>query len=141
MYHFLFFVLSYDLWFYISHRFLHTPMGYKWIHRYHHSVEAKKLNYSDTYVAHIFEGPIQSAGVLFPLYFIPLNIHTLIVVALFLNIRGMLRHDIRMTWLVGNYHVLHHKYPLYNFGDLWLDWLMGTHYPDFKEYTFGMIYA
>jgi sterol desaturase/sphingolipid hydroxylase (fatty acid hydroxylase superfamily) len=43
-----------------------------------------------------------------------------------LNIRGMMRHDKRGTWLVGNHHLLHHQYPRYNYGEVWLDYLGGT---------------
>lgn len=140
MYPFLLSVFCYDLWFYISHRWLHTNFGYKWIHRHHHSVKADTMGYSDTYVAHLVEGPLQSLGAFFPLVFVPFSLRLYLYVFLFLNLRGMLRHDVRMTWLVGNHHVLHHKYPQCNYGDLWLDWMLGTKHPNWNEYKFGIIY-
>ncbi len=52
----------------------------------------------------------------------------------------MLRHDKRFVWLIGNHHLLHHKYPRYNFGEYWLDKLFKTNYPNINEYEYGMIY-
>ena len=56
-----------------------------------------------------------------------------------LNIRGMLRHDYRFIWLVGNHHLLHHKYPQYNYGEYWLDYLFGTNLNN-NECISGLIY-
>ena len=52
----------------------------------------------------------------------------------------MLRHDKRFIWLIGNHHILHHKYPRYNFGEYWLDKLFRTNYPNKNEYEYGLIY-
>ena len=65
---------------------------------------------------------------------------TLLVLA-FLNIRGMMRHDPRWSWLIGNHHILHHKYSEYNFGEYWMDTLCGTRYPKNSEYKYGLIYV
>ena len=62
------------------------------------------------------------------------------VILLILNVRGMMRHDDRFTWLIGNHHLLHHKYPQYNYGEYWLDWLGGTLYPLREEAKQGLIY-
>ena len=134
------FVLSYDLWFYVSHRLLHTSYGYAFIHKYHHAVNAKTIRYSDTYVAHFAEGPLQSLGVFFPLFFTEADLRLFLFLLLFLNLRGMLRHDARFAWLVGNHHILHHEFPNCNFGDLWMDALLGTRCPDWSRYKIGLIY-
>ena len=68
------------------------------------------------------------------------NLYSLLVALLFLNIRGMMRHDHRFVWLIGNHHILHHKYPQYNFGEFWIDKLCGTQYPNTAEYQYGYIY-
>jgi sterol desaturase/sphingolipid hydroxylase (fatty acid hydroxylase superfamily) len=52
----------------------------------------------------------------------------------------MMRHDDRFTWLIGNHHLLHHKYPQYNYGEYWLDWLGGTLYPLREEAKQGWLY-
>ena len=140
LYKFLYFVLSYDIWFYFSHMFLHTNFMYMFIHRRHHEVDHKTLRYTDTYIAHIIEAPFQCVGLFLPLVTTKLDYRLLAYVFAFLQIRGLLRHDTRMAWLVGNHHILHHESPKYNFGDLWLDWLMGTRYPNWDRYKFGLIY-
>jgi hypothetical protein len=51
-----------------------------------------------------------------------------------------MRHDERFVWLIGNHHLLHHRFPHYNFGEYWLDQLGGTLYPDRKEAVSGILY-
>jgi sterol desaturase/sphingolipid hydroxylase (fatty acid hydroxylase superfamily) len=136
----LYYIVCYDVWYYLSHIILHNKKIYKTIHREHHSTDYSKISYKDTYVGHIIEGPFQGIGVLFPLLLIKLNIKTLICSLIIINIRGMLKHDKQFIWLIGNHHILHHKYPKYNYGEYWLDKLLGTDYPNKNEYMYGMIY-
>ena len=120
------YVLSYDLWFYLSHVALH-----RWfysVHRLHHAVDPATMKYPDTYVAHWVEGPFQGLGVLVPLLVRPVNLD-LLYALIFINLRGMLRHDVRCTWLIGGHHLLHHKFPQWNYGEYWIDVLMGTNLP------------
>ena len=134
------YILSYDIWFYISHIILHQPNFYRTIHKVHHSVESSTLRYKDTYISHLLESPVQGIGILFPLLFLQFHALTMIYSLIIINIRGMLRHDTRYIWLIGNHHILHHKYPQYNFGEYWLDKLGGTMYPNDSEYKIGLIY-
>jgi lathosterol oxidase len=136
----IFFIFSYDIWFYISHIFLHNIFLYKNIHRIHHSINYENINYKDTYIGHFIEGSFQGLGFLFPLFFIDLNLYIIFISLILINIRGMLRHDKRFIWLIGNHHILHHKYPRYNFGEYWLDKLFRTNYPNINEYDYGLIY-
>jgi hypothetical protein len=48
-------------------------------------------------------------------------VYDLIVILLILNIRGMMRHDEKFVFLIGNHHLLDHKYPKYKFGEFWID--------------------
>ena len=73
--------------------------------------------------------------------FVEATLSDLIIVTSLLNIRGMMRHDARFISLVGNHHLLHHKYCNYNFGEYWLDTIFGTKYPNKQEYKFGWIYV
>lgn len=136
----LFFVVSYDIWFYVSHVFLHNTYFYKKIHKIHHNINYEKLKYSDAYVGHFIEGPLQGLGVFFPLFFIEFDAYTFLISLIIINTRGMLRHDNRFSWLIGNHHILHHKYPQYNFGEYWLDKLFMTNYPNTDECVYGLIY-
>jgi lathosterol oxidase len=140
MFNIFFFILSYDIWFYLSHIILHNKRIYKIIHKEHHSIDYKTINFKETYVGHFVEGPFQGLGVAFPLLFIDFNLRLFLSSLLLINIKGMLRHDHRFIWLIGNHHILHHKYPQYNFGEYWLDKLFRTNYPNADEYVVGMIY-
>ena len=139
-------ILCYDIWVYILHMFLHNRNIY-FIHKIHHSIDIKKqINYLDSYKSHIIEGQIQNIGIFIPylynIYEITeiKNMNILIIVLIFINIRGMMKHDNRCIWIIGNHHLLHHKYPKYNFGEYWIDYLCGTKYPNEKEYIYGLIH-
>jgi len=130
-------VLFYDLWFYASHRLLHTSLGWH-IHKVHH--EKTHPKWQDTYYEHGLEGPFQSIGFFVPFAFGFWNLWSMLAALALLNIRGMLRHDIRGIYWIGNHHLLHHRYPQYNFGEFWLDKLMGTDHPIEEECQAGILY-
>jgi len=95
----------------------------------------------DTYLGHPVEDVIQGAGMFLPCLFYKYTIMDLAIAFVLLNIRGLMRHDERFVWLIGNHHLLHHKYPKYNFGTYWIDALFCTKYPNEKEYRYGLLYA
>lgn len=139
MLHILSYILAYDIWFYLSHRILHHPKWYSLIHKEHHGVNYTTMTFGDTYVGNVLEGPFQSMGVLVPLAFLDFQGSSFLLSVTLLNARGMLRHDIRCTWIIGDHHILHHKYPKYNYGEKWLDYLGGTQLPtDEKISSIGM---
>ena len=131
-------ILSYDIWFYISHILLHTRFIYKYHKEHHENIIPKFL---DTYHGHPFESLFQGIGFLFPFIIYSYSLTNLLTILTFLNIRGMLRHDERVVLLIGNHHLLHHKYHNYNFGEYWIDTICGTRYPNEKEYIYGLIYV
>jgi sterol desaturase/sphingolipid hydroxylase (fatty acid hydroxylase superfamily) len=133
----IFSILCCDIWFYISHLILHHEYFYKY-HKKHH----KKINpnFLDTYTGHFLEGPFQSLGFLLCVILIKYTIIERISALILINLRGMLRHDERGVFLIGNHHLLHHTYPKYNYGEYWLDCICGTKYPHDEEYKKGLIY-
>lgn len=133
------YVCSYDLWYYISHIGLHNIYFYTKIHKYHHSVNPTTMTYRDTYVGHYVESIVQGLGLFLPLLWLNVNL-SFIYALLIINLRGMMRHDIRCIPWIGNNHILHHTYPKYNFGEYWLDYLCGTQCPHLDEYKAGFIY-
>lgn len=137
---FIFYIFSYDIWFYISHLLLHTKHGYRLIHKHHHAVDYDTMNWKDTYVSHVVEGPLQGIGLVAPLAFVDFDFYTFGAALLFVNVRGMLRHDLRFVWLIGNHHLLHHKYPQHNFGEHWLDKFFRTGIIDETKYKKGLLY-
>ena len=122
---FMFHIISYDIWYYISHRILHHRNFY-FIHKKHHSKLSNKLIYLDAYSGEIIEAPLQSIGILIPCIIINKNNIVLFNAFVYVFVRGLMEHDKRFIWLVGNHHLLHHTYPNYNYGEKWIDNLLGT---------------
>ena len=131
-------IVSYDVWFYISHILLHNYRFYKY-HKEHHS----KPNpiWIDTYKGHMLESIVQGVGLFLPCLIWQYALPDILIPLLFVNIRGMMRHDDRFSWLIGNHHLLHHRYPTYNFGEFWLDKIGGTKYPNMSAYRYGLLYT
>lgn len=94
----------------------------------------------DTHKGHIVEAVGQSIGFLFPVLIYTYTIHDIGIAAAFVGVRGLMRHDARCVFLIGNHHLLHHRYPSYNFGEYWIDYLCGTLYPNEKEQIAGILY-
>ena len=116
-------VLSYDVWFYMSHIALHTPSLF-WIHKRHH--ENQFPTWVDTYHESGLEGMIQSVGFVVPWLVENPDMWASIAAFAFLNVRGMLQHDKRGVWVVGDHHLQHHEKLKGNYGQPWLDRLFGT---------------
>ena len=132
---FLLHIIGYDIWFYISHLLLHTRTLWRF-HRIHH--EITQPTFTDTYTGHMLEGPFQSIGFLLPIVFYRIHWSASLAAFVFVNIRGLARHDYRIAWLIGNHHLLHHADLRTNYGEYWLDRLFGTANP--KTQT-GWIYV
>lgn len=122
---FFLYLICYDIWYYFIHRLMHSRYLY-FIHKIHH----KKLNpdYYDYYTIHILELPLQSVGIIVPVYFYKLCIVQLIFTLLFINLRGLMEHDSRIPSFISNHHLTHHKIIKYNYGAYWLDYAFGTLY-------------
>jgi lathosterol oxidase len=123
-------ILGYDLWFYASHVMLHCPWLYRQVHRIHHE-RVTDLRWSDAYHGHWFESAFQGAGFLLPVAFgVGLDWRVTwvewLLALLFVNARGMARHDMRLVGWIGNHHIVHHRNPKVNYGEAWLDWVFGT---------------
>ena len=74
------------------------------------------MSYQDTYVGHYLESCLQCIGVFVPLLWLDVSA-SFYIALLLINIRGMMRHDVQCIPWIGNHHILHHKYPNYNFGE------------------------
>jgi lathosterol oxidase len=122
-----FHILSYDIWFYISHIALHQPYLYRTIHRIHHDVAYEEMTFMDAHRAHFLESLFQCVGILFPLFFVPFSWKPFCMASLFVCIRGCMRHDHRCSCIIGSHHLLHHKNPRINYGEAWIDRMLSTH--------------
>ena len=120
-------LVGYDIWFYVSHRLLHTR-ALLWLHAVHH--QKVRPQWLDTYHGHWAEGLLQSAGFLLPLVFGIWSWPAALVAFVATTLRGCARHETRLADWLGNHHLLHHISPGYNYGELWLDTLFGTRVPE-----------
>ena len=129
----IFHIVSYDLWFYVSHILLHKIRHpyVKDIHYIHHKVPYDQLKWYNTSDGHIIENIIQPLGILIPCIFF-IDVKSIIVSFCIISIRGCMRHDHRCSWLIGNHHLLHHKYPEYNYSEYYIDYIFGTEYESNK---------
>ena len=116
-------ILSYDIWFYISHLILHMPAFYVY-HKQHH--RAVRPTFIDTYDASHVENVLQGIGMFFPYVVLRYTVLDTVLILCILNVRGVLRHDEQGVALVGDHHLVHHREPSYNFGEPWIDTLCGT---------------
>jgi len=98
------------------------------------------MKYTDTNIGHYAESILQLFGNFIPWFFIAFNIYAFLVASLFIFIRGGMRHDHRFTWLISNHHLLHHKFHNCNFGEYYLDCLLGTQCKREEEYKYGLFY-
>ena len=137
MFHIVASILCYDIWFYISHRILHTRALYP-LHSIHHKYAIPTM--WDTYEGHWFESVFQGVGTFLPFLWYSYSVSEILAILFFLNLRGMMRHDGRFVWLIGNHHLLHHLHPQHNYGEYWLDRLGGTLYPRRNEARAGYLY-
>ena len=131
------FIMSYDIWFYLSHIILHDKSLYNF-HKLHHV--AVKPIWLDTMKASTVENVFQAIGIFLPLLYYQSITTDFAYANLAVIIRGLMRHDDRCTFLIGNHHLLHHKYPSYNFGEYWIDAACGTMYPNIGEHKRGLLF-
>jgi sterol desaturase/sphingolipid hydroxylase (fatty acid hydroxylase superfamily) len=117
------YILYYDFCYYFLHRLLHTKLFYP-IHKIHH--KKYKPDFYDFYTIHIVEIPLTSMGIIFAIYLHQLYIYQLLYAIMFINIRGVMSHDYRCIFFIGNHHLLHHKFIKCNYGEYWLDYIFGT---------------
>lgn len=139
-------ILLHDTYFYWTHRWMHRPGIFKWMHRIHH-----QSNNPSPWAAFAFspwEALIQ-AGI-FPLTAALMPIHPLAFGAfmswqLLNNILGHAGFEIYPNWLVKSpfrwvfntptNHVMHHEKPHGNYGiyfNFWDRW-MGTNHKDYDH--------
>ena len=121
-------IASNDVWYYIIHRAMHTRHLY-FLHKKHHATLPNKITLRDAYKGELVEFPLETAGVIVPLFFKKEADYAIFFVAfIFIVVRNLLQHDKRFAKIVGSHHLLHHTYPNYNFGEPWLDRVFSTTY-------------
>jgi sterol desaturase/sphingolipid hydroxylase (fatty acid hydroxylase superfamily) len=123
---FIVYLLYYDFFYYFMHRLLHTRYFYP-IHKIHH--QKYNPDYRDFYNVQVIEVPLTSVGLFLAMCLHKIYIYQLISCILFINARGVIEHDARGIFLVGEHHLEHHKYICCNYGEYWMDYIFGTARP------------
>ena len=113
-----------DLFFYLSHRFLHTAFMHKYIHEHHH--QSHTVNAWATFSFHPIEGCIQISIVCWLPLLLPIHpvIHGIFTVfMLFMSVYGHSGYELRAkkapifnAFNTSFHHAQHHQYGNYNFG-------------------------
>ncbi|MCI5056884.1 MAG: sterol desaturase family protein [Flavobacteriales bacterium] len=135
-----------DTYFYWSHRFMHLPKIYKYVHRVHH----KSTNPSPwaSFSFHPWEAIINNSFFFIVIFLIPVHSSVLIVfsfISMLINIKGHLGFELfpkgfmKNKWLNWNttatHHNMHHESFNHNFGFYFTFWdkIMGTEAPNYEE--------
>lgn len=118
-------VMSYDIWFYSLHRMFHHKNLYLY-HKKHHIKTYP--TWKDTFYADKLENTIMGLGSLLPALLLNNNYLETVIASTICLVRGVLHHDQRFIFLVGNHHLIHHKRLNCNYGEKWIDLLFGTYY-------------
>ena len=117
------YVLGYDVWFYAMHRTIHHPALYAY-HKKHHSV--RRVTWRETYVADTLENVLTPMGLVIPLPIVGFSWPAMLGAWAYCAVRAVAHHEPRCAKWAGDYHLKHHADMRYNFGQPWLDRLLGT---------------
>ncbi|CAM6091753.1 unnamed protein product [Calypogeia fissa] len=122
-----------EFWVYWFHRWLHTPLLYKYMHHSHHFYS--KLNTVSPFAGlafNPFDGILQASPLVFALFLIPMHFQTYYILFFLEEIWTANIHDTidgGMYGILGaGYHNFHHTHYKYNYGHLtiFMDWVYGT---------------
>lgn len=127
----LIYILYHDFFYYFMHRLFHTKYLYP-IHKIHHS--DYKPHYSKFLQVHYLEYPLSSVGLYIALYLYGIYKYQLIATLCFISVRGLMEHDERFIYIIGNHHLEHHRYLYCNYGEYWIDYVFDTLYKKKNKY-------
>jgi sterol desaturase/sphingolipid hydroxylase (fatty acid hydroxylase superfamily) len=139
-------LLFHDAYFYWTHRLMHHPRIYRYVHKVHHM----STNPSPwaAYSFHPYEAIVQAFSFVLMVFLLPLHPLTLFIFLAYMITRDVLGHlgfelfpkgFTRNKWLswhtTTTHHSLHHEYFNYNYGLYfsWWDNLMKTTHPEYDQ--------
>ncbi len=138
-------IIIHDAYFYWTHRGMHHPRIYKYVHKVHH--QSTNPSPWAAYSFHPLEALIQAGFYPILLICIPLHPLAMFIFMVFMISRNVLAHLgfeifpvglMKSKWLnwhtTPTHHNLHHRYFHHNYGFYftWWDNLMGTTQPQYK---------
>ncbi|GIX41645.1 MAG: sterol desaturase [Leptospiraceae bacterium] len=139
-------IFLHDTYFYWTHRWMHHPKIFKYVHLVHH-----KSNNPTPFAAYSFhplEAVVEAGIVPLAVFIMPVHTGALFIFITFsfvMNVLGHIGYEFYfkgftkhpLTWWnnTSTHHNMHHKYVNWNFGlyfNIW-DRLMGTNHPRYHE--------
>ncbi|CAM6102509.1 unnamed protein product [Calypogeia fissa] len=127
------YLLFSEFWVYWFHRWLHTPLLYKYMHHTHHFYwKPTTVSPFAGLAFNPLDGILQASPLVFALYFIPMHFQTYYILFFLEEIWSANIHDTIDGGIYGilgaGYHNYHHTHYNYNYGHLTIlmDWLFGT---------------
>ena len=125
--------VGYDVWFYAAHRAFHHPALYAYHKKHHEYVESTR---AATQHGSWQDNVVTSLGGILVLVLWPHRIRLpgWIIGTAYTYARGFVHHcptwsqkcNVFGMWHFGDYHILHHRHFRGNYGQPWLDALLGT---------------
>lgn len=140
-------ILMHDTYFYWTHRLMHHPKVYKYVHKVHHySTNPTPLA---VYSFHPFEALVNGGFAYIALFTIPVHLYALItflLIFIFTDIvlhlgfelfpKGLARHPLFKFMSTSTHHNMHHQYVQGNYGLYFTFWdrLMGTQNKNYDQH-------
>lgn len=132
-----------DIYFYATHRWLHSKFMFKHVHVWHH--KSHSSNAWSSFSFHPIEGVIQIGIVPLVLFVLPIHEYVLMGFSLFLTMMSVYGHcgyelrpnkkGVFSAFNTSLHHYQHHKFVRYNFGiylNYW-DKIFNTNHPDYEQ--------
>jgi len=143
-------IVIHDAYFYWTHRMMHHPWIYKYVHKVHH----KSISPSPwaAYSFHPIEALVQALFFPILLFTIPIHQNTAVIFLIYMIVRNVMGHlgfeffpkgFVSKKWLnwhtTTTHHNMHHQYFSCNYGlyfSWWDDWMKTTHKKYREEFEF-----
>jgi len=134
-------IVFHDFYFYWTHRWMHHPKVYRYVHKIHHM----STNPSPwaAYSFHPFEAIVQALVLPILLFVLPLHVLTIFIFLIYMilrNVMGHLGYELfpkgftKNKWLkwhtTTTHHSMHHQFFNCNYGlyfSLWDNWMKTEH--------------
>lgn len=144
---FILLVFLHETYFYFTHRWMHQPTIFRWVHAVHH--RSRNPTPFAAFSFHPLEAIIEAAAIPLLLVLVPTSFFVLVAFLVFMTVlgvtnhlgyelypRGTAEHRLGRWWIGAVHHYQHHRFVQGNYGlyvSCWDRWL-GTQRVDYPEH-------